>query len=79
MEKVVNKITVFKDEKYKYISKLDFVSMPLHRPQDDPSLVRIFSSDDPDLKIFPLSWRGRSEDREEDMVRRSWLCMSRRH
>jgi hypothetical protein len=67
-------------KKCKYKSKIDFVTMPL-RPQDDPSLVRIFSSDDPDLKIFPLSWRGRSEDvdSEEDMVRRSWLCMSRRH
>jgi hypothetical protein len=59
---------------------IDFETMP-HCPQDDPSLVRIFSSDDPDLKVFPLSWKGRSEDedREEDMVRRFWLCMSRRH
>ena len=48
-------------------------------PQDDPSLVRIFSSEDPDL--FPSGWNnpaeGMGED-EEEKVRMSWFCL-RRH
>jgi hypothetical protein len=43
-------------------------------PQDDPSLVRIFSSDDPELRIFPASWT-----QDEHRVRHSWFRFYRRH
>ena len=47
-------------------------------PQDDPSLVRIFSSEDPDL--FPSGWNNPAEvgEDEEEKVRMSWFCL-RRH
>jgi hypothetical protein len=50
-------------------------------PLDDPSLVRIFSAEDPDL--CPNRWVSRAEAEEdggldEEQVRMSWFCL-RRH